>query len=96
MERLRTLDPIPHRERTFPKMLARKVAENGDRTYLIFEGRRYSYRDLDAITTRIANALQALGIRKGDHVALLLDNRPEILWLYYALAKFGGVAVPPC
>lgn len=94
MKILRQLPPFPHRERVFGPLLARKAAENGDRTYLLFEGRRFSYRDVDTITTRIANALRSLGIEKGEHVALLLDNRPEILWLYFALAKIGAVAVP--
>lgn len=94
MKRLRELPPFPHRDRVFGPLLARKAAENGDRTYLLFEGRRFSYRDVDTITTRIANALLERGIAKGDHVALLLDNRPEILWLYYALAKLGAVSVP--
>ncbi len=94
MTSLRELEPIPVHDRTMGRILARQAARNGDKTYLLFEGRRYSYREVDAITTRVANGLQALGIRKGDHVALLLDNRPEILWLYFALGKLGGVSVP--
>ncbi|TXL71358.1 ATP-dependent acyl-CoA ligase [Vineibacter terrae] len=94
MTSLRELEPIPVRDRTMGRILARQAARNGDKTYLLFEGRRYSYREVDAITTRVANGLQALGIRKGDHVALVLDNRPEILWLYFALGKLGGVSIP--
>ena len=56
MKYLREIDHVPMRERTIGNILARKARENGDRTYLIFEGRRYSYREVDALTTRIANA----------------------------------------
>jgi crotonobetaine/carnitine-CoA ligase len=94
MRVLREIEHVPMRERTIGNILARKARDNGDRTYLMFEGRRYSYREVDATTTRIANALLGLGLRKGDHVAILLDNRPELLWLYFALGKIGGVSVP--
>jgi acyl-CoA synthetase (AMP-forming)/AMP-acid ligase II len=43
---------------------------------------------------RLANALRALGLRKGDRVALLAYNRLEWMEMYVALAKAGLVAVP--
>jgi len=91
---LRQLEPIPHRERTVGGLLARRATANGDRTYLIFEGRSFSYAEVDRIATKIANGLISLGIRKGDHVALMFDNRPEMLWLYFGIARCGAVAVP--
>lgn len=94
MTPLRRLEPIPHRERTIGGLLARRAAENGDRTYLLFEGRHFSYTEVDRIATRLANGLISLGIHKGDHVALMFDNRPEMLWLYFGLARCGAVAVP--
>jgi crotonobetaine/carnitine-CoA ligase len=94
MTPLRHLDPIPHRERTVGGLLARRAAANGDRPYLIFEGRRFTYAEVDRLATRLANGLLGIGIRKGDHVALLFDNRPEMLWLYFALGRCGAVAVP--
>ena len=94
MERLRELDSLPLRERNFRHLLQRGAARNGDKPYLLFEDRSYSYRDVDTLTNRIANSLQALGIAKGTHVAFMLDNRPEVLWCYFGLGKFGGVSVP--
>jgi crotonobetaine/carnitine-CoA ligase len=38
--------------------------------------------------------LTELGIRKGDHVCLFLPNCPEFLYLWFGLAKIGGVMVP--
>jgi fatty-acyl-CoA synthase len=43
---------------------------------------------------RLANALHALGLRKGDRVAVLAYNRVEWMEIYIALAKAGLVAVP--
>ncbi len=84
----------PMQQRTIGRMLADKAARNGDRTFIAFEDRRYSYADVDRITNRVANGLAALGIGHGSHVAILMDNRPEVLWLYFALGKLGAVAVP--
>lgn len=93
MEKLRTLD-LPMTKRTVGEVIAAKAAQNGDKTFLTFEGRRYSYRDMHAITDRIAAGFFRHGIRFGDHVAILLGNGPEILWTYMALAKLGAVSVP--
>lgn len=85
---------VPLQERSLARVLAAKARQNGDRTYLIFEGRTYSYRDVDRISNRVANSLLALGISGGDNVAIFSDNRPEVLWTYFALAKIGAVAAP--
>jgi O-succinylbenzoate-CoA ligase len=57
-------------------------------------GRRFSYRELDARSNQIANALAGLGIRKGDRVALLLMNGPEFVESFFGVAKLGAVVVP--
>jgi crotonobetaine/carnitine-CoA ligase len=41
-----------------------------------------------------ANGFRALGIGKGDHVAVMLPNCPEFIWTIWGLAKLGAVAVP--
>ena len=56
--------------------------------------RRLSYAGLNKSVNKIANALTAHGIRKGDHVAMLLPNCSELWELYWAIAKIGAVAVP--
>ena len=84
----------PLRERVIGNLVTDKALEHGDRTFLQFEDRRYSYADIDVLSNRIANGLTELGVTKGTHVALMIDNKPEILLLYFALAKLGAVAVP--
>jgi len=93
MKELRKLD-IPESDLTFAKILPRQAARNGDKPYLVFEDRSYSYRDLDLRTNRLANALLQFGIKPGDHVAILIGNCPETIFLTYALGKIGGVVVP--
>lgn len=84
----------PMRERNLGRIVTDKAALNGDKLFLRFEQRRYSYRDMDLISNRIANGLISLGVRKGMHIALMIDNKPEIILLYFATAKIGAVAVP--
>lgn len=65
-----------------------------DHTAVVFEGKRYTHLEFNAGVNRIANALQALGLGKGDKVATILDNRLELLEVYQAVAKTGMVVVP--
>ncbi len=57
-------------------------------------GRRLSFRELNQGCNRIANALSARGIGKGDRVAILTLNCPEFVETFFAVAKLGGVVVP--
>jgi long-chain acyl-CoA synthetase len=61
---------------------------------LLFEGRTWSYGELDAVTDSMAANLMAHGLRRGDRVALLFANGPEIVFSYYACFKAGLIAVP--
>lgn len=56
--------------------------------------RGWTYAELDAETCRLANALRALGLGKGDVVALYLPMVPEAAAAYLAVAKIGGIILP--
>jgi crotonobetaine/carnitine-CoA ligase len=45
------------------------------------------------LTSRLATGFLSLGIRRGDHIAIVLSNRPEFIWSWFALAKIGAIAV---
>ncbi|HXR58969.1 MAG TPA: AMP-binding protein [Burkholderiales bacterium] len=55
---------------------------------------RLKYRDLIEKAKQYAGGLQALGIGKGDHVAILLPNGEDWLALFYGAALIGAVTVP--
>ncbi len=65
-----------------------------NRPAVVFEDLRLSYREFNARVNRLANALLGLGIKKGDKVATLLPNCVELLEVYWAAGKMGGVVVP--
>jgi len=53
-----------------------------------------SYRELLRLTYRFAAALQALGVERGDRVAVHLPNCPQFVIAYYAVQMIGGIVVP--
>ena len=64
------------------------------RTALVHGTDRIDYAALDARSQRIAGALRALGVRRGDHVALMLPNVPEFTACYFGCHYLGAVVVP--
>ncbi len=56
-------------------------------------GLRYSYREFNAVCDRVAKGLMALGIEKGENVAIWATNVPEWVILDWATAKIGAVLV---
>lgn len=64
---------------------------NPDGAALLYADQVISYRDANQQANRIAHHLHDQGIRKGDVVALLIENRPELLLNVLAVAKLGGV-----
>ncbi|MGE0796924.1 MAG: ATP-dependent acyl-CoA ligase [Lautropia sp.] len=85
---------LPITERTFGHALSEQARRQGDRPFLMFDGRRYSYADALLQSRRLAGALRGIGIAKGDHVAVLMDNHPNMVWTLFALGLLGSVAVP--
>ena len=65
-----------------------------DRPALICGERQYTYAEMAAHVTKLANALQALGLRAGDHVGSMSVNSSEYVIVYYACAKLGLIFVP--
>ena len=60
-----------------------------------FEGRGRTWAELDESSTRLADGLvRSLGVRPGDHVAILDKNTDAYLELLFALDKAGAIATP--
>jgi acyl-CoA synthetase (AMP-forming)/AMP-acid ligase II len=65
-----------------------------ERTAVVFEGRRTTYRELRDRVDRLANGLLGLGLRPGDRLALFLDNGSAAWELILACARAGVIWVP--
>ena len=61
---------------------------------MVFEDVRLNFHEFNAGVNRLANALSALGVKKGDKVATILPNCLPLLETYWAAAKLGVVVVP--
>jgi acetyl-CoA synthetase len=74
-------------------------ARDARRTAILYEEasgatERWTYRDLHVAANRLANALRALGVRRGDRVAIIVPQRPETAFAHIALYRLGAVAMP--
>ena len=74
-------------------------AREGERHALYYEddaGRTaaYTYRELQQQANRLSNALAALGVKRGDRVAIVLPQRPETAVAHIACYQMGAVAMP--
>ncbi|MDO9230169.1 MAG: AMP-binding protein [Syntrophales bacterium] len=56
--------------------------------------RSFTYPETNGRVNRLAGSLLSLGLKKGDKIAVLLENCPEIIEVYLATAKTGIVIVP--
>jgi fatty-acyl-CoA synthase len=79
---------------TVGQVLSRSAARSPDRTALVFEDRTWTYRELDDAVGRVAAALLAGGLTRGDRVAAYGKNSDAYLALYLGCARAGLVHVP--
>jgi len=60
---------------------------------LRFEGKSYTYQELDRRVNSLANGLTALGLQPGDKCILMMQSNPRFITTYYALAKMGAIII---
>lgn len=63
-------------------------------TALEWKGRAFTFGEIDARAWRMARALAARGLRRGDRLAVWLANRPDVIDLYLASTRLGAILVP--
>lgn len=79
---------------TLGSLPAKAAAKWGERDALVFQGQRWNWIEFDQEVDKAAKALMALGIRPEEKVALWMTNKPDWLFLMYAILKIGAVLVP--
>jgi len=75
-------------------LISRHARYRPEHTALVVDGKRLTYRALDAEVNRLSNALLDAGLSKGDKMATVLGNRLELMCAYWAAAKTGVIIVP--
>ncbi len=79
---------------TLAHVLAQRLADAGDKPWILAETGSFTYGDVDRLACRLANGLARLGVGRGDTVLLMLNNCIEFIALWCALAKIGAIEVP--
>jgi long-chain acyl-CoA synthetase len=87
-----TLAPYP--EQTLVDIVKATAAERPRHPAAIFKGARLSYGELDGLSDGFAAWLAARGVVKGDRVALIMPNCPQVIIAQLGAWKAGAVAVP--
>ena len=87
------LEPRPMEEKDcLGAVLERNVEQFGPLTAVVSEGRTLTWAELNAMANRYAHTLKAAGLRRGDTVSIMLENRLEFLPLMFATNKLGITA----
>ena len=82
------------RKQTLPQALARAARRFPRQEALVIDGRRLTYSELWKSVQRVAGALRALGVKRGEHVAVCMGNSLEWVLCFYGTAAIGAVTVP--
>jgi long-chain acyl-CoA synthetase len=77
-----------------PELFNAAAEKYGNKSALIFYGRKITYRELKDSVDRMAMALSDLGVKKGDTVALYLLNSPQYVIAYFASLRLGAKVTP--
>ncbi|HEU0128737.1 MAG TPA: AMP-binding protein [Pseudonocardiaceae bacterium] len=75
-------------------VLSRQAKTHRAETFLKFRDGEITYGEVDTMANRVAQGLATHGVGRGHHVGVMLPNCPELVYLIFALARLGAVAVP--
>ncbi|MEM4155931.1 MAG: AMP-binding protein [Archaeoglobaceae archaeon] len=93
MEKLPKEPIYPYRKIPIHEYLYRHANEFPEKDFLVYYGRRITFRELNELANIFANYLISEGLSKGERVALLLPNCPQFYIGYFGTLKAGCVAV---
>ena len=85
---------IEYPRTTIPAALEETARKHPDHTATLFMGAKISYREYNESVDRFAAALQGMGVKKGDRVAVHLPNCPQFPTIYNAVLRIGAIVVP--
>jgi len=86
--------PATWQSRTLREVLEFTAAGRGGQDALVTDRMRLSYADIRAKSWEMARAMHALGVRRGDHIGILMGNNAAWVTLFFGAAIIGAVTVP--
>jgi len=82
---------IEYPEIPLHELLTRTVKLYSKNTAIIFYGKKITYNELNILSDKFATALNDMGVKKGDRIALFLPNTPQYIISYYGALKTGAI-----
>jgi long-chain acyl-CoA synthetase len=74
-------------------LIERHISRTASRPAILFKDQVITFGEMDQRINRVANALIAAGVERGDRVAVHMGNIPEFAYAYYGIMRAGGVMV---
>ncbi len=84
----------PYPEKTLADVVRSHAEQKPDQVAFFFMGAQTSWRELEEKSSTLAAAFVGAGLRKGERVALLMPNSPQLIIAEFAIWKAGGIVVP--
>jgi long-chain acyl-CoA synthetase len=75
-------------------VLRNKATKTPHKTFIKFEGKKFSYREVDRLADIFAAYLQRHGMKPGSKIALLAHNCPQYIAAYFGIIRGGGIVLP--
>ncbi len=88
------ISALPLADQVAAHILRAQASRIGERVFVTCGTQKISYREADQRAGRVAAALHALGLSKGDRVGILLRNCVEYLDLWFGLSRIGAIQLP--
>ena len=79
---------------SFYALFARSLAQHPNHEAISCNGQRWTYAEAAQEIDRLAQGFSSLGLSQGERVVMFLSNRPEFIFVLFALQKLGMIAVP--
>lgn len=76
------------------EMLERNAKKFPEKTAIIYHDIKIVYKELNETVNKLANALIAMGLKKGDRVGMMLPRVPELIISFLSIARAQGIVVP--
>jgi long-chain acyl-CoA synthetase len=87
--------PLHYPDQPVHAFLQQAADTEGEATALMFEGKRYSFRELEGVANSFTHALAGLGFSPRERAALVVTNRPEWIMAQHGIMQAGGSVVMP-
>lgn len=94
LRRVSTGEEFTTEAATLPDLVRRRAALSPDAVAVVYEGREYTYREIDEESNRVVHWLIEQGVGTEDRVAVLLDKSPELVITGLGILKAGAVYLP--